>query len=275
MLFSVTESNPDLTAAFLIKTMALLSAMYSILGPLSLLGTAFWIWMLYDCLKNSSRSGFTWIWIMLFLNVIGAGLYFFAVWLPNHPNALANMPWMTRGRLRDALWQAEAEARNIGKSHQYMKLGDIHYQMRNLEAAEQAYTTALEKEPENNKARWGAACVAMDQQNLQAARQHLRTLLSEQPEFSYGDASLAYGQVMYQMEDFDEAQSHLQVHIKSWSHPEAYLILAHIQQRQGEVSQARETLETMIIKIKSSTQFQYRKNKRFIRQGERMLAQLS
>ncbi|MBE7385393.1 MAG: tetratricopeptide repeat protein [Leptolyngbya sp. SIO1E4] len=249
--------------------------MYSVLGPLSLLGTAFWIWMLYDCLKNGTRSGYTWIWIMLFLNVIGAGLYFFIVWLPNHPNALSNMPWVSRGRLRNALWQAEAEARNIGKAHQYMKLGDIHYQMRNLEAAEQAYSTALEREPDNVKALWGAACVAIDQQALDAARQHLKTLLSIQPEFSYGDASLAYGQVLYQMENFEAAQAHLQQHIKSWSHPPIYLMLAQIYQQQGDFAQARETLETMIIKIKSSTQFQYRKNQRFIRQGERLLAQLS
>ena len=212
---------------------------------------------------------------MLFLNVIGAGLYFFIVWLPNHPNALANMPWVTQGRLRDALWQAEAEARNIGKSYQYAKLGDIHAQMRNLDAAEQAYSNALEKEPDNIKALWGAACVSMDQQNLEAARQHLKTLFSIQPEFSYGDASLAYGQVLHQLEDFEEAQLHLKTHIKSWSHPEAYLMLAQIQQQQGEIDQAREMLETMIIKIKSSTQFQYRQNKRFVHQGERMLSQLS
>ena len=255
--------------------MALLSAIYSFLGPLSLLGTAFWIWMLYDCLKNGTRSGYSWIWIMLFLNVIGAGLYFFIVWLPNHPNAFGGMPWLTRGKLRNALWQAEAEVKNIGKAHQYLKLGDIHYQMRNLEDAEQAYNTALEKEPKNVKALWGAACVAMDRQQLAAARQHLQTLLSIQPEFSYGDASLAYSQVLHQMEDVDAAQIHLQEHVQSWSHPPAYLMLAQIHQQRGDFAQARETLETVIIKIKSSTQFQYRKNQKFIRQAERMLAQLS
>ncbi len=212
---------------------------------------------------------------MLFLNVIGAGLYFFIVWLPNHPNAMARVPGMTSGRFRDALWQAEAEARNIGKAHQYAKLGDIHHQMRNLAAAEQAYSTALEKEPDNVRVLWGAACVALDQKNLEVARGYLEQVLSMEPEFSYGDASLAYGQVLYALTDFDAALSHLQTHVKSWSHPEAYLMLAKIYQQREEVAQARDILETMIIKIKSSTQFQYRKNKPFIRQGERLLAQLS
>ena len=255
--------------------MSIISAVYSLLGPLSLLGTVFWIWMLYDCLKDRTRNSFTWIWLILFLNVVGAGLYFFIVWLPNHPNAMSKVPGLTSGKLRDALWQAEAEARNIGKAHQYAKLGDIYHQMQNLSAAEQAYSTALEKEPDNVRVLWGAACVALDQKNLEVARRYLAKILAIEPEFSYGDASLAYGQVLYAVEDFEAALPHLQVHVKSWSHPEAYLMLAQIYQQRGEVAQARDILETMIIKIKSSTQFQYRKNKPFIRQGERLLSQLS
>ncbi|MEL6936870.1 MAG: tetratricopeptide repeat protein [Cyanobacteria bacterium J06607_17] len=255
--------------------MSIIYAIYNFLGPLSLLGTAFWIWMLYDCLKSRSRNSSIWIWIILFLNIVGAGLYFFIVWLPSHPNALAKVPGITGGKLRDALWQAEAEARNIGKAHQYAKLGDIHHQMRNLSAAEQAYNTALEKEPDNIRVRWGAACVALDQKSLEIACRHLEKILAVEPEFSYGDASLAYGQVLHRLNDFKAALPHLQTHVKSWSHPEAYLMLAQIYRERGDVTKARDILETMIIKIKSSTQFQYRKNKPFIRQGERLLSQLS
>lgn len=255
--------------------MALFSALYSLLGPFSLVLAAFWIWMLYDCLKSGSRCGYTWVWILLFLNAIGAGLYFFIVWLPNHPHIISNLPWIQRGKLQNALWQAEAEAKNIGKAHQYQKLGDIHYQMRNWEAAERAYNTALEKEPTNVKALWGAAQLAVERRNLDGACQHLQTLVNVQPNFAYGDASLAYGQVLHQLGKLDAAHEHLQGHLKSWGHPQAYLMLAQIQKQQGKASEARNTLETMIIKIKSSTPFQYRNNRKFVRQGERMLTQLS
>ncbi|MEM6518385.1 MAG: tetratricopeptide repeat protein [Cyanobacteria bacterium P01_C01_bin.70] len=255
--------------------MALLYAVYGLLGPLSLLGTAFWIWMLYDCLKNGSRGGFTWVWILLFLNIIGAALYFVIVWMPNHPNAFSNLPWVQRGKLQDALWQAEAQAKNIGNAYQYQKLGDIHHQLGNLEAAGKAYETALEKEPENIQTLWGTACVEVEQEKLAIARDHLAKLITLKPDFSYGEASLAYGQVLYQLEEREQAASHLKEHLKSWSHPEAYLMLAQMQQEAGEMATARDTLETMIIRIKSSTQFQYRKNKRYIQQGERLLSQLS
>ena len=252
--------------------MALLLWLYSlVLGSFGLIGTVFWIWMLYDCLKNgaANRGGYIWIWILLFFNIIGAGLYFFVVWLPNHPGAFSGVSWVKQGKLHDALWQAEADARNIG--HQYQRLGDIHYQMGNLEAAEQAYLTALEKEPKNVRILWGIAGVERDRKNFVTARQHLQTLISIEPEFSYGDASFEYGSVLYQMEDFDAAQNHLQKHIKSWSHPPAYLMLAEMQKQQGNSALARETLETMIIKIKGSTPFQYRKNQKFVRQAEKML----
>ncbi|NEQ46766.1 MAG: tetratricopeptide repeat protein [Leptolyngbya sp. SIOISBB] len=248
---------------------------YGLIGPLSLLGTAFWIWMLYDCLKNGSRGGFTWVWILLFLNIIGAVLYFVIVWMPNHPNAFGNLPWVKQGKLQDALWQAEAQAKNIGNAYQYQKLGDVHYQLGNLEAAGQAYETALEKDPENIQTLWGISSVEAEQKKMTMARDHLAKLIALKPDFSYGEASLAYGQVLYQLEERDRAEAHLQEHVKSWSHPQAYLMLAQIQQEAGDVAKARDTLETMIIKIKSSTQFQYRKNKHYVQQGERLLSQLS
>ena len=254
--------------------MALLSMAYGVLGPFSLLGAAFWIWMLYDCLKNSRQGSYTWVWILLFLNVLGAALYFVICWLPSHPNTLPMPNFANRWKLRDALWQAEAEAKNIGKAHQYVKLGDIHYQMGNRDKAAIAYDQALDKEPENVKALWGAACIAVDRKQLEVARGHLQVLVRSQPEFAYGDASMAYGQTLFQIGDLDGAKAHLQTHLKQWSHPPAYLLLAQIQQQQGQLTEACNTLETMIVRIKSSTPFQYRKNRRFVNQGEKLLKRL-
>ncbi|MBD2256492.1 tetratricopeptide repeat protein [Pseudanabaena sp. FACHB-2040] len=247
---------------------------FNVLGPFSLVGAAFWVWMLYDCLKNSRQGSHNWVWILLFLNVLGAALYFVICWMPNHPNVLPVSNFTNRWRLRDALWQAEAEVKNIGKAHQYIKLGDIHYQMGNREKAAIAYDQALEKEPENIKALWGAACIAMDCKQLQVAKVHLQTLVRSQPEFAYGDASMVYGQTLFQIGDLDGAKAHLQTHLKQWSHPQGHLLLAQIQQQQGQIAEARDTLETMIVKIKSSTPFQYRKNRRFVNQGEKLLKRM-
>ena len=232
--------------------------------------------MIYDCLKTGGgrQGGYIWVWILLFLNVIGAGLYFFIIWLPNHPNAFGDLPWIHQGKLRNALWQAQADAKNIGKAKQYQRLGDIHYQMRDLESAKIAYNTALAKEPNNCKVIWGIACVAMEQKDFETAREHLQHLISLEPEFAYGEASFAYASVLHQLKELELAEEHLQKHIKLWCHPPTYMMLAEIYEQREHKEQARDILETMIIKIKSSTPFQYRKNEGFIRQAERILKKL-
>lgn len=252
----------------------MLSMMFGLLGPIGLLGTAFWIWMLYDCLKHGCRDRFLWLWVMIFLNIIGALLYFFICWVPRHPNFTPLAPLAKRHQLRDVLWQAEAEVKHIGKAHQYVKLGDVLQQLGETQKAADAYQEALRQDPKHVKALWGAASTACGLKNLPAARDYLATLIQVQPNFSYGEASLAYGQVLFNMDAMEDAIAHLQIHLKEWSHPEAFLLLAQAQHQQGKTTEARETLERMIIKIKSFVPFQYRKNRHFVRRGERMLKAL-
>lgn len=240
----------------------------SLFGSFGIIGTAFWVWMLYDCLQNE-RDRQTWLWILIFLNVIGAVLYFFTRWMPR---ASVPMPSFTkRWTCRNALWQAEAEAKNIGKAHQFIKLGNILYEIGDYDRATESYQQALAKEPENPQALWGAICVAIDRKQLDTAKMYLQTLVKVKPDFMYGDASLTYGRVLFSLGELAAANTHLEQHLKSWGHPEAYVMLSKIQQQQGNSQAARETLETMIVKIKSSAPFQYRKNQGFVRQGERML----
>ena len=252
------------------------SVFFGSFGILGLLGGAFWLWMLYECLR-SGRSGQQWIWLLIFLNVIGALMYFVTQWLPEHPQFLSkvggNFGFVSQ-KDRDRLWQADADAKNIGKPTQFITLGNLLFDQKQTKKAYTAYQQALEKEPKNTKALWGAAQATRELEDYAAARDYLAQLLEINPEFSYGDASLAYGAMLYQTKETEKAFAHLQTHVKSWSNPEAYLMLADLQEKQSDPGAARETLETMIIKVKGFVPFQYRKNKHFIRQAERMLRSL-
>jgi hypothetical protein len=49
--------------------------------PLGLLATAFWIWMLIDCIKNENISGnekIAWVLVIALTHLLGAVIYFFA-----------------------------------------------------------------------------------------------------------------------------------------------------------------------------------------------------
>ncbi|MFZ9738353.1 MAG: tetratricopeptide repeat protein [Prochlorotrichaceae cyanobacterium] len=240
-------------------------------GPIGLLFTAFWLWMIYDCVQHERDR--TWLWLLIFLNIMGAVLYFIARYWPRTQGGRGG-GMFGGSRLRDQLWQAEAEAKNIGKAHQFIKLGDILSQMNDRERAATAYAQALEKEPRNAKALWGAASIALQTQDWATAQGHLAVLVQVEPDFLYGDASVAYAQVLASQEQWDQAIDHLQQHFKRWSHPEAYLILAQVHQKKGDREAAKEAIETMIVKVKSSPPYHYRKNQRYVKQGEKLLRTL-
>jgi len=53
---------------------------FGLLGMfLGLLGFAFWLWMLIDCLQRKFKDKLIWILVLVFLGPLGAVLYFYLV----------------------------------------------------------------------------------------------------------------------------------------------------------------------------------------------------
>ncbi|UCG95084.1 MAG: PLDc_N domain-containing protein [archaeon] len=46
----------------------------------SLMALVFWFWMLIDLLKRDTKDKLVWVLVFIFLNVIGAVLYYFLVY---------------------------------------------------------------------------------------------------------------------------------------------------------------------------------------------------
>jgi len=228
--------------------------------------------MIYDCAQNEPERQ-TWIWLLIFLNAPGALIYFVVRYLPRSRIPIPNV--FGRWTRRDELWQAEAAVRNIGNAYQYANLGDILLEIGEPDKAAEAFQKALEKEPNNVNALWGAASIAMPQKNYLVAREHLQKLFGLEPNHRFGDASFAYGKVLFELGESDDATQHFKEHLKSWGHPEAYLMLAKLQEQVGENKDARESLETMIARIKGSPPYHFRKNRHFVFQAEKALKTLA
>jgi hypothetical protein len=227
---------------------------------IGLLMTGFWLFMQL------------WLWILIFVNFPGAVIYCFARWIPRGNIPLPN--YFSRWTRRRELWIAEAQARNIGKAHQYVVLGNLLCDMGIFDRAEVAYKQALEKEANNSQALWGAAFIDIKNQKFASAKEYLQTLLKIEPEYKYGDASLSYGETLFALQELEAAKQHLEKHIKNWSHPEAYITLAKILAQQGDKQTARSYLETMITKIQGSSYFHYKRNRHFIGKAEKLLKTL-
>ena len=224
--------------------------------------------MIYDCVRNDPEKNI-WIWILIFLNVPGAIIYFLVRRLP-----LMNLPipnYFTRWTRRREIWNAEAAAMNIGKAHQFVRLGNLLYDLKLFERATKAYETALEKEADNTQALWGIASIETKNKNFKNAKGHLEKLLKLDPEYKYGDASLLYIKTLLALGETDIAKVELEGNIKSWGKPEAYLMIAEIQGKQGHIEEAKNHIETMLRKLRGSPQYHYRRNQHLVRKAQKLL----
>jgi hypothetical protein len=236
-----------------------------------LIGQGFWLWMLIDCVQSEGLRS-EWRYILFFGNIAGALAYFFIRWLPNHQIAMPG--FMHRWTHGQKLASAKAAVMNIGKAHQYVQLGDIYWQMSNYSEALLAYETALQKDPKATGALWGAAQVRYHDREWIAARLNLEQLLKLEPDARFGEASLMYCKILYELQEWSFLRPHLEKDFRSWHHPESGVMLATLLNQEGKNSEARQLLETMITRLQASPSYHQRKHQVAFKKARQLLKTL-
>lgn len=252
-------------------------SLFDVFG-IGLIGILFWIlplalkiWMAVECLRKDPDR-YLWLWIII-LVPFGSVVYFFIRWIPNNEIRLPTfMQQWTRGREIDRLRLAAIQ---IGNPHQHILLGDALREIKQHAEAGEAYAEALEKEPANLQALWGAAQVHMHFSDFESARDHLRTILDIDPQYKFGDVSFAYGQSLAELDRPDAAIEHLEEHVRRWPQPEALYALACLLADEGNHQQARTHLQSMLLGINSSPRGIARKNAMWKSKGKRLLRRLN
>src|ERR1700685_926904 len=215
----------------------------------SLLVLAFTVWMLIECYRNDPER-YLWLWIIFFVPFIGPLAYFFVRWLPNR--SFRTPGWMRRMTRGAEIRRLHSAARQIGNPYHYVQLGDALRETGQFEPAGDAYARALEKEPGNLAALWGAGMVDVHCRSFDAARAAFEKVLQEDPQYKFGDASLAYAKSLISLQRREEATSHLEKHVKRWRQPEGICLLAQLHAPASPYEEARYHLEAMLAEIDGS-----------------------
>jgi len=240
-------------------------------GAFSIVFGAFTLWMLIECLRKDPEKNL-WLWIILFVPGFGAIAYFFVRWIPSRQ---LRPPGWLRGLTRGSeIRRLESAARQIGNPYQHVQLGEALRETGQIERAGEAYSRALEKEPGNLTALWGAGLVELHFKSFDTARDCFERVLQHDPQFKFGDASLAYAKTLISLQRIDEATAHLEKHVKRWRNPEGLYLLAELHTQGGRYEEARAHLESMLLEIDASPLSIARKQGPWRRRGRQLLRKL-
>jgi hypothetical protein len=240
--------------------------------PVSLLFVGLWVWMLIHCARHDPERGW-WLWILFIGSVPAAIIYFLVRWLPG-ARVSGGSSLFSRWTKRRQIPRLEAAARNIGNPHQFVELGEAYRETGKTERAADAFRKALAKDSGNLLALWGAAQVEMQLHDFASARVHLEQILAKDGTYKFGDVSLAYCRTLCALKEPDFAREKLEQHLKRWTHPEAYVLLATILTERGDHAAARNHLEATLMDLHGGPAFFARQNRGWARKAKRMLARL-
>jgi hypothetical protein len=240
--------------------------------PLGLLFPAFWLWMLIHCARHDPDRGM-WLWILFIGNVPAALVYFVVRWLPGARVATGSSVFK-RWTKRRQIPRLESAARSIGNAHQFVELGEAYRETGKYDQAADCFSKALQKDAESLPALWGAAQVEMHRQNHSAAITHLDRILVKDGSYKFGDVSLACCRTLYALNESEAAREKLLQHLKRWTHPEAYVLLATIEIGRGDRAAARQHLESTLMDLHGGPAFFARQNRGWARKAKRLLRRL-
>jgi hypothetical protein len=239
--------------------------------PIGVLFAALWIWMMIHCARHDVDRGM-WLWIMFFAPPASV-VYFIVRWLPG-ARVSGGSSIFNRWTKRRQIPRLEAAARNIGNAHQFVELGEAYRETGRHDRAADSFAKALQKDATSLPALWGAAQVEMHRQNHSAARTHLEQILARDGSYKFGDVSLAYCRTLQSLNETVAAREHLQQHLKRWTQPEAYVLLASIEMECGDHAAARQHLESTLMDLNGGPAFFARQNRGWARKAKKLLRRL-
>lgn len=254
---------------FAISFPELLGSLSLVTGPVSLLVTAFSIWMFIDAIRREE-----WIWAVFIF--IGCGLsavfYYFLVY--------RNTPSATRGfelpgaHDRRRIKELEAKIHHLDKAHHYSQLGDIYFQQGKLAKAEACYRAALERDPQDIDTRAHFGQCLLRAKRPAEARPLLEGVVTQDPKHDYGHSLMAYAETLGALGESDRALPMWKQVTEQHSYPRARVQLAELLIANNDPEAAQAALREVIADDPHAPAFQRRRDRVWVRRAHSLLGKM-
>jgi hypothetical protein len=254
---------------FAISFTELIGSLSLVTGPVSLLVTAFSIWMFIDAIRREE-----WIWAVFIF--IGCGLsavfYYFAVY--------RNTPSATRGfelpgaHDRRRIKELEAKIHHLDKAHHHSQLGDIYFQQGKLAKAEACYRAALERDPQDIDTRAHFGQCLLRAKRPAEARPLLEGVVAQDPKHDYGHSLMAYAETLGALGESDRALPMWKQVTEQHSYPRARVQLAELLIANNDHEAAQTTLREVIADDPHAPAFQRSRDRVWVRRAHSLLGKM-
>lgn len=208
-------------------------------GAIAILFALFWVAMIAWCILRDPEERHIWLFVLLFLNVVGAAIYFFVRVLP----ALGLYDRLVlAGRRRREMDRIEGELVHLDRPHLWARLGRLRLESGDLDEADEALRKALAREDDADyRFDLGRALAARGRRE-DAARE-LAAVVARDPDHAYGDAKRFLARTLVELGRDAEARPLLEELARTRPSAEVRYHLAVVLERAGNRDAAREQCE--------------------------------
>lgn len=235
-----------------------------------LLGFAFQIWMVIDCIKR--KENFFWIVVILLFGPIGALAYLFAVKMGGvKVKANLNLVPNITPAVNEETRKLEETVKLHGKAYHHKELGLKYLYSGDLEKAEHHLSQAVEKDEELLDAQYGLGKALSAQGKHMEAAHILEVLTARDKKYDYGNALLGLAEC-YRLADMDEkAMETYDELVKSYSFFKAYYEYALLLKKAGRMEEAVKMMENINTNAEALPEYKYKKEKVWIDNAQKFI----
>ena len=242
---------------------------YLVANPISLVITAFQIWMLVHAIRNRE-----WIWAVFIL--IGWGLstilYYFMVYRAS-PSAMQGFELPGAGS-RKRIKELQAQIHHLDNAYHHFQLGDVYFQRGKLAEAEKCYRAALERDPKDIDARahFGQCLVRLNRPA--EARPFLESVMHEKPDHDYGHTMMALAETLTALGETDNALQYWLHITQNHSYPRAKVQLAELYLARNQPDLARAELKDVLSDDQHAPAFQRKRDRVWVWRAKSLMRRL-